>query len=201
MTRLEAEINRIRLWSHLAPVYRAYGSFRNTGPGERRRLRLMAASRIEMPRRLTSREREVLDFLISVDDPAAEALRIQAATARVTEECECGCGGIGLVVDREGAPRVDLGSQETAVHGWRLSIELGGPFRIRRRPRGTKVLRYAHVTSTYVDPEDPEATGWLILQVDDGWIADIEIAWVHGSTRSPRGLPSPEGFSPPSIGP
>ena len=158
----------------------------------------MAASRIEMPRRLTSREREVLDFLVSVYDPAAEALRLQAATARVTEECGCGCEGIGLVVDRERAPRADLGSRETRVHGWGLSIERGGPFRIRRRPLGTKVRRYAHVTSTYDDPEDLEATQWLILQTEEGWITGIELAWLHGETPSPKGLPSPEGFSPPS---
>jgi hypothetical protein len=140
-----------------------------------------------MPRPLTSREREVLDFLVSVDDPAAEALRNQAATARVIQECECGCGGISLAVDREGTPRADLGSQELPVFdGDQVS---------------TGIFLCEHVTSTYDDPKDPEATLWLILQTEDGWIADIEIAWLGGSTRPPKGLPSPEDFSPPSKGP
>jgi hypothetical protein len=135
-----------------------------------------------MPRPLTSREREVLDFLVSVDDPAAEALRIQAATARVTGECECGCGGISLAVDREGTPRADLGTQKTKVHGWRVE---------------TKVFRSRNVTSSN-DPEDPEATQWLILWTEDGWIDGIEISWVSDSP--PKGLPSPDGFSPPLKG-
>jgi hypothetical protein len=109
---------------------------------------------METPRPLTPREREVLDFLVSIDDPAAEALRIQATTAQVTEECECGCGGISLTVDREGTPRADLGSQKTKVHGWRVE---------------TKVFRCRNVTSSN-DPEDPEETQWLILWTEDGWI-------------------------------
>lgn len=59
-----------------------------------------------MPRELTEREREVLEFLVSIDDPAAHALRAQAATAQVTGECKCGCGAIELDVDRERTPPV-----------------------------------------------------------------------------------------------
>jgi hypothetical protein len=137
-----------------------------------------------MPRPLTPREREVLDFLVSVDHPAAEALRIQAATARVTDKCDCGCGGISLTVDREGTPRADLGNQETRVFGGRLFLR--------------KVFRCRHVTSNN-DPKDPEETQWLTLYTEDGWIEGIESSWVSDSP--PKGLPSPEGFSPPSIGP
>jgi hypothetical protein len=56
-----------------------------------------------MPRPLTEREREVLEFLVSIDSPAAVALRTQVSAARVTGECECGCGAIALEVDQEQA--------------------------------------------------------------------------------------------------
>jgi hypothetical protein len=64
---------------------------------------------MEMPRPLTARERKVLDFLVSIDGPAAEALRAQAATASVTGECQCGCGAIDLQVDRKRTPRAEVG--------------------------------------------------------------------------------------------
>jgi hypothetical protein len=136
---------------------------------------------MKMPRPLTSREREVLDFLVSVDHPAAEALRIQAATARVTGECECGCGRISLAVDREGTPRADLGGQDTQLFGGRLVL---------------RKFRFRHVESSN-DPEDPEETQWLTLYTEDGWIEGIENSWLSDSP--PEGLPSPEGFSQPSI--
>src|SRR5262249_1710519 len=101
---------------------------------------------------------EVLDFLVAIDDPAAEHLRMQAETALVTKECECGCGAIELEVDYEGTPRADLGSMEVPV--------LRGRFRRRRR----EVFVCGHMTSTYVDPEDPEATRWLIS--GGGWRLD-----------------------------
>ena len=111
----------------------------------------------------------MLDFLVSIDDPAAEALRIQAKTARVTEECDCGCGGISLEIDREGTPQ--------AVSPGRT--DLSGPI------------------TTYTDPKDPEETLWLLLWTTRGWISGIEIAWI--SEKPPKGLPSPEVFRPPSI--
>jgi hypothetical protein len=124
----------------------------------------------EMPRPLTWREREVLDFLVSIDDPAAEALRVQATTAQVTGECDCGCGAISLEVDREGTPQ--------AVQAGRMADHFGP-------------------ITTYTDPKDPEETLWLLLWTEGGWISYIEIAWI--SEKPPKGLPSPEGFLPPSL--
>jgi hypothetical protein len=115
-----------------------------------------------MPRPLSAREQEVLEFLVSIDGPGAEVLHAQASTAVVTGECDCGCGAISLQVDR----------QHTAPAEVRWPIE------------------------THNDPEDPEETLWLMLWSEDGWISAIEIAWI--SAERPEGLPSPEGFAPPS---
>lgn len=57
------------------------------------------------PRPLTAREREVLEFLVSIGGPAEAPLRTQVSAARVTGECECGCGAFDLEVDHERAQR------------------------------------------------------------------------------------------------
>jgi hypothetical protein len=120
---------------------------------------------VATPRPLTAREREVLEFLVSIDSPAAAALRAQVAVVRVTGECECGCGAITLDVDRE-----------------------------RVQPAGARFP-----ITTHNDPPDPEETLWLMLWGEEGWISDVEIAWV--SAEAPRGLPSTEGFAPPEESP
>ena len=51
-------------------------------------------------RPLTPNERTTLDTLLAADFPGAEELRAQAATARVTGRCGCGCPSINLEVDR-----------------------------------------------------------------------------------------------------
>jgi hypothetical protein len=51
------------------------------------------------PRPLTPNERTTLDTLLAADFPGAAELRAQAATARVTGRCGCGCPSINLVVD------------------------------------------------------------------------------------------------------
>jgi hypothetical protein len=56
----------------------------------------------EFPRRLTSDERAVLDFLLSSDFRGAERLREQAKDAVVIARCDCGC------------PTFDLGTDENA---------------------------------------------------------------------------------------
>ncbi|MGW5747959.1 hypothetical protein [Amycolatopsis sp. NPDC003861] len=51
-------------------------------------------------RPLTANERTTLDTLLAADFPGAVELRAQAATARVTGRCGCGCPSIDLEVDR-----------------------------------------------------------------------------------------------------
>lgn len=56
-------------------------------------------------RAVTAVEREILDRLLTVDFPGAEALRIQAGTVREVEpNCTCGCPSITPHVDRTAAP-------------------------------------------------------------------------------------------------
>jgi hypothetical protein len=45
-------------------------------------------------RPLTNRERDVLDALLAIDFDGAEAMRAQAADARVVDMCQCGCPSI-----------------------------------------------------------------------------------------------------------
>jgi hypothetical protein len=49
-------------------------------------------------RPLRQDEKALLAFLLSADFPGRDALRMQAETATVVGECECGCGTIGLEV-------------------------------------------------------------------------------------------------------
>ncbi|MGW3967033.1 hypothetical protein ACWED2_44955 [Amycolatopsis sp. NPDC005003] len=51
-------------------------------------------------RPLTPNERTTLDALLAADFPGAAELRAQAATARVTGRCGCGCPSINLEVAR-----------------------------------------------------------------------------------------------------
>jgi hypothetical protein len=53
------------------------------------------------PRDLTEREREILDFLLSVDFPGCRELRAQARTARVTGRLVPGEASIWLGIDPE----------------------------------------------------------------------------------------------------
>jgi hypothetical protein len=52
-----------------------------------------------LDRDLTNREREILDFLLSVDFADVEILRAQASTARAVGRCPCGCATIEIAVD------------------------------------------------------------------------------------------------------
>jgi hypothetical protein len=53
----------------------------------------------EFPRPLTTKERAVLDFLLSLDFPGARELRDQAEKAVVIGRCGCGCPTVDLTVD------------------------------------------------------------------------------------------------------
>ena len=51
---------------------------------------------------------------------------------------------------------------------------------------------------THNDPEDAEATRWLTLWADDGWLSYLEISWI--SEEAPKEFPSPQllkSFFPP----
>ena len=62
-----------------------------------------------MSRPLTPNERTTLDALLAADFPGAGELRLQAATARVTDRCACGCPTIELTVDEAAPPAVLAG--------------------------------------------------------------------------------------------
>jgi hypothetical protein len=69
-----------------------------------------SSARRPYPRALTDREREVLDFMLSFNDPRVEPLRGQARTAQVVGHCDCGCATIDLQVDRAATKPSRLGS-------------------------------------------------------------------------------------------
>jgi hypothetical protein len=54
-------------------------------------------------RALKAREREILEFLLTVEIPGVEQLRLQVDHARAVP-WDCGCASIDLVVDRNAAP-------------------------------------------------------------------------------------------------
>jgi hypothetical protein len=56
---------------------------------------------VEPARALNARERVMLAVLLAEPFRGADALRRQAEMVKVNEECTCGCGSIGLIVDRE----------------------------------------------------------------------------------------------------
>ncbi len=55
-------------------------------------------------RALTTRESEILAFLLAADDERLVPLRRQAETATVSGGCGCGCPSIDLAVDRAHSP-------------------------------------------------------------------------------------------------
>ena len=50
-------------------------------------------------RPLSEAERQVLDLMLGIDFPGATALRVQAASARVSGGCDCGCPTVDLVLE------------------------------------------------------------------------------------------------------
>ncbi len=65
-------------------------------------------------RPLTANERTTLDTLLAADFPGAVELRAQAATARVTGPCGCGCPSVNLEVDRT-LPVAEVADDPVAV--------------------------------------------------------------------------------------
>jgi hypothetical protein len=53
-----------------------------------------------IPRPLTTREREVLEALLSVDFPGVDGLRRQARELQVVGMCGCGCPSVDFQRDR-----------------------------------------------------------------------------------------------------
>ena len=105
----------------------------------------------EYPRRLSPREAEVLDFMLSVDDPHIEPLRAQRPTVLVTGMCTCGCASIDLSVDRQLSPGADICSQPIS----------------------------ADLDSARANLADPNETYGLLLFLDGGWLSLLEIWWIE----------------------
>lgn len=104
-------------------------------------------------RRLTPRERQVLEHLLSLDDPRFDPLRAQARAAVVVGECCCGCATVDLHVDPQLAP--------AAL----------GPFR-------TPAIE----ARTYMPAMEDVQHGYeLLLFVRDGWLESLEIVY-YGNT-------------------
>ena len=123
-------------------------------------------------RDLSEREAEVLALLLEPEFPGVEALRRQAATARVTGRCPCGCATIYLATDpaaaaAEGVP--DSPPSAVFAHG---------------RPRG----------------DDRPGPG-LHLDVLDGRLSAIEIVSFDEMVEaSVFGVfPAPEEFEAPEV--
>jgi hypothetical protein len=115
----------------------------------------------------TAREREILDFLLSVDAVGIAELREQAALARVAR-WSCGCASFNVVVDRERAPR---------------SVITTSPA----------------VEAFSTERDDADKAFDLLLWVEDGWLAAVEIVDYiarHGED-SPREIPSREYWGGP----
>lgn len=106
----------------------------------------VAVPRPTANRPLTSREQEVLRYLLSFEPPphladTHRALIGQIEFARVTGQCDCGCATVDLSVDQSRARRA-------------AGPDLVGPYSEAR-----------HIT----EPRD------LLLFVQDGWLLSLEI--------------------------
>jgi hypothetical protein len=112
-------------------------------------------------RALTTRERKVLELLLSVDQPGLVELRVQARFVEAAR-WNCGCASFDLKVDHERAPR-------------------------------STVTAGAAVETTTREQADPNGTFDLLLWVDDGWLASVEIVdYVdHHGEESPDEIPPP----------
>jgi hypothetical protein len=67
-----------------------------------------------MNRPLTSRERAILDFLLTAEFEGRGALRAQVDHACVTGRCPCGCATVDLTIDRTVAPPAQVAERMVA---------------------------------------------------------------------------------------
>jgi hypothetical protein len=107
---------------------------------------------------LTPAERTTLETLLAADFPGAAELRAQAATARVTGRCGCGCPTIDLEV---------AASAPTAAVAGRVAVEADVPdgglivFVDEGRLSGLEYWTTADETpSAFPPPESIGPPGW-----------------------------------------
>lgn len=115
----------------------------------------------------TSREREILEMLLSVEMPGIEELRAQVPSARVAR-WNCGCASFNIEVDRSAVPR-------------------------------SEITRNPAIDAQSKQREDPLTAFDLLVWVEDGWLAGVEIVdYVerHGED-SPDEIPPPVDWQPP----
>lgn len=99
----------------------------------------------QFPRPLARKERDALDFLLSVGQEGIEALRAQAEHVSVVGRCNCGCASIDFEVDRSSAPI--------------------SPLPVRRPA----------IDAESKDREGSAGIYDLMLWADDGWLGGIEL--------------------------
>jgi hypothetical protein len=120
-----------------------------------------------MRRPLTAREREILDFLLSIEFRGVEELRRQVGVAEVTARMDC-CPTIELEVRRQKAPRSSFDDY--------LAVEAE-----------TKDFGLA----------DAESCFELLLFVRDGWLSSVELVHYGDDVSGLAEFPPPETFERP----
>jgi hypothetical protein len=118
---------------------------------------------MDLPRALTTREREVLSLLLPRDGFAdVDVYRAQLDDATVTGGCSCGCATICLAIGSE-APR----ATPAGPHPSLLAIEAHGK-----------------------DPSDPNLPVGIILFAKNGALDSLEI--VYFGDTPPKEFPATE---------
>lgn len=117
----------------------------------------------------TSREREILNMLLSVDAPGIEELRAQLPSARVAR-WSCGCASFNIKVDRSTAPQS----------------------RITRSPAVEAETRHRGDHQTALDLLLWIDDGWLT------GVELVDYVDQHGD-ESPDEIPPPERWKPPQV--
>jgi hypothetical protein len=129
------------------------------------------ADRAEPFRELTPREREILDFLLSVDLPGVAELREQARHA-LAARCFDNYPTFDLQVDRKRAPRADAAHSRPASSAW-----------VKEADNEWNLLQL------------------LLWVTDDGWLWGVEVSDVADAGDEPPGeIPPPEFWGAPQPG-